>query len=583
MVSGRWRLGQEIILLTATQAAHYTDAMTDTTAAADSGRFTLLFVDDEPDIVDSLRRLFRREHTVMTATSGNEAIELLKQHRVDLIISDQRMPGMTGDQMLSIARQLQPDAVRILLTGYSDLEALVKCVNEASVYKYLTKPWEPEDLRLTVTRALEHQQTNRVLHKTVVAYERFVPQQFLHLLDIDSIIDIKLGDQAERKMTILFSDIRDFTTLSERMTPRENFNFINSYLKRMEPVIEQHRGFIDKYIGDAIMALFPGNADDALSGAIAMLGQLLTYNQDRLKSGYDGIQIGIGLNAGMVMLGTVGGEKRMDGTVISDAVNLAARLEAMTKTYQTPLLISEHTLYSLADAACYHIRFVDRIRVKGRTTPVSVYEAFDHDEPSRKQSKLVTRDKFELALACYHLREPQRALPLLEECLIASPEDHVAKIYIERCKNGLDENGDELGHAMSWHDDFLLGMHELDQAHRELLSGMNQVMSALASHDRGTARQALEVVRGQAEMLFQAEETLMQQHTYPMTREHLHEHGKFSEYLAALTAQVADTQQDTTLLRFRAQLLLLDWFANHTTKSDRHLAHYLQNASSALS
>lgn len=118
--------------------------------------FTLLFVDDEPDIVDSLRRSFRKTYTVLTATSGNEALELLKTHNVDLIISDQRMPGMTGDAMLAMAKELQPDAIRILLTGYSDLESLVKCVNEAGIYKYMTKPWEPEVLKLTVDRALEH-------------------------------------------------------------------------------------------------------------------------------------------------------------------------------------------------------------------------------------------------------------------------------------------------------------------------------------------------------------------------------------------------------------------------------------------
>ncbi len=118
--------------------------------------FTLLFVDDEPDIVDSLRRSFRKAYTVLTATSGNEALEVLKTQNVDLIISDQRMPGMTGDALLAMAKELQPDAIRILLTGYSDLESLVKCVNEAGIYKYMTKPWEPEMLRLTVGRALEH-------------------------------------------------------------------------------------------------------------------------------------------------------------------------------------------------------------------------------------------------------------------------------------------------------------------------------------------------------------------------------------------------------------------------------------------
>ena len=103
------------------------------------------------------------------------------------------------------------------------------------------------------------------------AYERFVPNQFLHFLEKSSIIDVQLGDQVQLEMSVLFSDIRDFTTLSENMTPEENFQFINSYLSRMEPAIIENHGFIDKYIGDAIMALFSGEADNAVKAGIAML------------------------------------------------------------------------------------------------------------------------------------------------------------------------------------------------------------------------------------------------------------------------------------------------------------------------
>ncbi|BCB25314.1 two-component system response regulator [Sulfurimicrobium lacus] len=131
--------------------------------SATASTFTLLFVDDEPDIVDSLHRSFRKGYKVLTATSGQEAVEYIKTQPVDLIISDQRMPGLTGDEVLKAAKELQPNAIRILLTGYSDLESLVKCVNEAGIYKYLSKPWEPEDLKLTVIRALEHLDLDRRL------------------------------------------------------------------------------------------------------------------------------------------------------------------------------------------------------------------------------------------------------------------------------------------------------------------------------------------------------------------------------------------------------------------------------------
>ncbi len=104
-----------------------------------------------------------------------------------------------------------------------------------------------------------------------MAYERFVPNQFLQLLENESIVDVKLGDRVQLEMSILFSDIRDFTTLSEGMTPEDNFKFINAYLSRMESAILDNNGFIDKYIGDAIMALFGGDADNAIKGGIGIL------------------------------------------------------------------------------------------------------------------------------------------------------------------------------------------------------------------------------------------------------------------------------------------------------------------------
>lgn len=164
------------------------------------------------------------------------------------------------------------------------------------------------------------------LKVTKEAFSRFVPREFLSLLNKKNVVDVQLGDQIEKEMTVLFSDIRGFTSLSEKMTPQENFNFINAYLSQMAPIIAQHHGFIDKYIGDAIMALFPTDAEEALNASIAMLKTLTTYNKILQKNNLAPINIGIGLNTGRLMLGTVGGKNRMDGTVISDAVNLASRI-----------------------------------------------------------------------------------------------------------------------------------------------------------------------------------------------------------------------------------------------------------------
>lgn len=206
------------------------------------------------------------------------------------------------------------------------------------------------------------------------AYERFVPYEFLQTLGKKSIKDVQLNDRIQKEMTILFSDIRQFCKFSEAMTLEENFRFINSYLSYMGPIVRQHHGFIDKFIGDSIMALFGRGADDALSAAIEMLRTLKGYNEGRKRAGYLPVQIGIGINTGDLMLGTLGEANRMEGTVIGDAVNAAARLEKLTKYYNLPLLISEHTLNALKDPSIYCINAVGKVLVKGKSQPISVYE-----------------------------------------------------------------------------------------------------------------------------------------------------------------------------------------------------------------
>ncbi|HEY9704770.1 MAG TPA: adenylate/guanylate cyclase domain-containing protein, partial [Allocoleopsis sp.] len=265
------------------------------------------------------------------------------------------------------------------------------------------------------------------------AAKRFVPNEFLALLGKESIVEIELGDNVELEMSVLFSDIRDFTSLSEKMTPAENFKFINSYLSRMETVITQNNGFIDKYIGDAIMALFNGSADDAVIGGIDMLNQIILYNQHRANFDYPPIGIGIGINTGLLMLGTVGSENRMDTTVISDAVNLASRVESLTKNYGVNLLITHQTFFKLQNPDKYHIREIDTVQVKGKSEWITIYEVFDADLPEIRQAKLLTKRDFEQALLLYKQQKYTEALKGFEHCLSVNKYDKVAQIYLQRC------------------------------------------------------------------------------------------------------------------------------------------------------
>ncbi|TAE92071.1 MAG: adenylate/guanylate cyclase domain-containing protein [Oscillatoriales cyanobacterium] len=207
-----------------------------------------------------------------------------------------------------------------------------------------------------------------------------------------------------------------------------------SYLSYMEPLIVENQGFIDKYIGDAIMALFSEGADNAVKAGIAMLHTLAEYNQHRASMGGVPVQIGVGINTGSLMLGTVGGNSRMDGTAIGDAVNLASRMESLTKNYEVPLLITQQTFDRLTNPADYAIRVIDRVQVKGKSEWVTVYEVFDADLPELKAGKLATLQLFAQAWSLYNIYNFSEAATLFADCLRQNPGDRVAQIYLDRCQ-----------------------------------------------------------------------------------------------------------------------------------------------------
>lgn len=428
---------------------------------------------------------------------------------------------------------------------------------------------------------IAHQQALTLLQQTEAAYSRLIPHQLLNLLEAKSIVDVKLGDQVERKMTIMFSDIRDFTPLSESMTPAETFEFINSYLSQMEPVISRHHGIIDKYIGDTIMALFETGADEAVSGSIAMLERLGYYNAGRIRAGYEPISVGIGLNTGVVMIGTVGGINRMDSTVIGDAVNLTSRIEEATKTYRAPLIISQNTLYDLVDPKKYDIRFLDRIRVKGKSQPLSIYEVFDNNAEELRASKRESLDVFEKAVAYYHLKDVAKAIPLFKQCVSIAPEDFAATLYLQRCyefqASGQHVGTGELQAGLEWKEEQHTGLPEIDDAHRVLMERINILSAQIDQDDCGNFVDIFPFLYQHTRHLFPIEEELMRKHRYPFAEGHAQEHKRFTESFAELEHKARIGKEDPRYLAFRTELLLLDWFTSHATKADRHFARFLLN------
>jgi adenylate cyclase len=255
------------------------------------------------------------------------------------------------------------------------------------------------------------------------SFRRFVPQEFLKFLKRERISDVQLGDNVQLNMTVLFCDIRDFTSLSENMSPQENFLFLNSFLKRIGPVIRENGGFIDKYIGDGIMALFPGMPDSAVKAALEMQETLKIYNDHRNNSGYNNIKIGIGINTGSLMLGTIGENERMDSTVISDAVNLCSRIESITKEYGLNIALSEDTYSLLSSKDDLEVRNIGKLTLKGKMKPVTIYEIFNGDQPEMIERKRESREEFEKAVALFSMGDYVNALAAFSSLIKINPHD----------------------------------------------------------------------------------------------------------------------------------------------------------------
>lgn len=256
--------------------------------------------------------------------------------------------------------------------------------------------------------------------------ESFVPSDFLKMLHKNSITEVELGDNTERELTIMFSDVRAFTSISEKLSPTESFMFINDYFKHMAPIIRRHNGFIDKYLGDGIMALFPNSADDALLAGKAMMEELITFNHKNARLNKPQIAIGIGLHTGSCILGTVGEPRRMDTTVVADSVNLAARIEALTKFYQTPFIISEETRNRVSSDLRVNMRFIGEAKVKGKSIKTSLYKVFlDH------KYDVTLLDTFDLAIKYFYEKRFEEAAELFKGLSETEVRDGILDFYIQ--------------------------------------------------------------------------------------------------------------------------------------------------------
>ncbi|MFC5449777.1 adenylate/guanylate cyclase domain-containing protein [Paenibacillus aestuarii] len=265
------------------------------------------------------------------------------------------------------------------------------------------------------------------------SYYRFVPQQFLRLLNKESILDVELGDQVEQHMSILIFNIRDFFQMSKRLTPEENFNFVNSYLKRFGPYVRNHNGFMNKYLGAGFMALFPNQPDAALNACIDMRKELEIYNMHRAKVNYPPLDIGIGLHKGALRLGIVGEEQRLEGNVISDGVNLATMLEKMTEPLGVSVLITDHVVEALDNPSSFQYRNLGLIQVEGVKEPLHLYDMYQGDPETLRTLKDRTKALFEQAVTYYQVGRFYDAREAFLMVIKQNRQDKAAQLYFYMC------------------------------------------------------------------------------------------------------------------------------------------------------
>lgn len=388
----------------------------------------ILIVDDEPINHQVLKNhLSSEKYQITQAMNGKEALEAIENgQKYNLVILDVMMPRMTGYEVCQKIRKkfISSELPVIMVTAKNQVQDLVQGLN-LGANDYLAKPFTKQEFLARVKTQLD-------LNRIFEVAGRFIPNEFIKSLGKDRITDVLLGDHVHMDVTVLFSDIRDYTTLSEQMTPKDNFEFINAYNGRIGPIVQRNHGFINQFLGDAIMALFPQNPEDGLKTTIDIQKNLRYYNEQRIKEGRQVIRTGMGIHTGPLIMGITGDDERLDAAIISDTVNTASRVESLSKYNHANILLSEASLNGLSNPEKYHFRFLGKVQVKGKNNILKIFECFDGDEPDLADKKDITLQSFNAAMEFYYNKQFDQAWDTFREVISKNPEDEMAKSFLQK-------------------------------------------------------------------------------------------------------------------------------------------------------
>ena len=354
----------------------------------------ILLVDDDPNnllLLESLLRL--QEYQTQSAASGLEALNLAQSSKPDLILLDVMMPDMNGFEVCNSLRQ-QEDLKTvpiILLTALDDDESRMQGI-EMMADDYITKPFNSQLLLAKVKNILHLSQMRTQTIETQAETEgssekfnSFVPTQFLERIAPNNIESINLGEKIEAEVSILYCDIRRFTAITESQDSSQTFEWLNYFISQMSSCINRYHGFIDKYLGDAILAIFDRkdlHFLDAIAAALAMQNSTTEMNFHSECIDLKTIKMGIGIDTGIAAIGVLGTASRMETTVIGDVVNTASRLEELTKVYNCDIIASESTVSRLSqvnsteyqDDLTFIPCLLDRVTPRNKQKAINIYK-----------------------------------------------------------------------------------------------------------------------------------------------------------------------------------------------------------------
>lgn len=289
----------------------------------------------------------------------------------------------------------------------------------------------------------EAQEREEAVKRIHQVSQKFVPTEFIKSLGKNRLTEVSLGDLAEKEVTVMFVDIREFTALSEGLSPKDNFLFINSFNKRMGPVIRKNAGFIMQYLGDGFMALFPGGSQDALRASVEMHRALDEYNKIRKLKNRTAVKVGIGMQNGDLIMGITGDVERLDAAIISDTVNTASRIEGLSKHFGTSILMTGKCMNNLKDPDEFDFRYLGPVQVIGKKKPIKLYECINGDPKKLYKHKLNTLGTFNRGMELYFNKEFAMSAVTFQQIFKQNPKDLTAKLFLNRAAHLITQEIDD--------------------------------------------------------------------------------------------------------------------------------------------